>query len=352
MDMINRENLNEKLWAMFILEEEAHLVKDEHGRVLSKSVNFDPIIPIVSIKQYENGFYPIWPNGKRFAVCLTHDVDWAYPPRRHFKRAVNEARRRLAVHKELMWRFGSLTNWKFFNPYSILKIARIEKEFSATSTFMIKATPLEQLNARYEEYYEVEFLAGELTRLIDEGWDAGLHAGYSSHDNPDRLSKERAILQRALNGYPIRGVRMHYLRFSYPDTWLAVEKAGFVYDSTLGFPDHPGFRNGMCYPFRPVINGRRLALLEIPLAVMDTTFWGYMHVNVVYALELVKKIASVVEKIGGVLTLLWHNNTFCDLLYGDWGRMYKSLLKYFASREAWLTNCLNIYEYWSSHYDL
>lgn len=348
--MLSRSNLDNESWRIFSLQREIGAPRDEHGRVLAKSINGNHFVPIVSENLYKRGFQIAWPGGKRFAVCLTHDVDWAYPPSRHVRKALEVTRSKHSLGTMLLWRLGAVSKWHLYNPYSLRQILKIEEEFSATSSFLVKATPRELLDEQYEEYYDLEFLAGELSKIIHEGWEVGLHGGYRSHDKPEALAKEKATLESVLEGYKVTGVRMHYLRFTYPSTWLAVEAAGFKYDTTLAFPDSPGFRNGMCYPFKPVFDDREITILEIPLTVMDTTFWGYMHIQPQEAFDLIKKLAVTVEKIGGILTILWHNNTFSELLYGEWSRMYRKILSYFKSRGAWLTNCLSIYEHWLSLY--
>ena len=47
------------------------------------------------------------------------------------------------------------------------------------------------------------------------------------------------------------GYRNHYLRFKLPETWKYLADAGFEYDTTLGYSNALGYRNGMCHPFRP-----------------------------------------------------------------------------------------------------
>lgn len=335
-------------WRIFSLEREVGAPRDEHGRVLARSIGGNHLTPTVSEELYEKGLRVEWPGEKRFAVCLTHDVDWAYPPLGHVIGALKAACSRHDLGAALLWKLGSVSKWRLYNPYSLRQAAEIEAKYSATSSFFVKATPRELLDERYEKYYDPEFLAGELSKLIREGWEVGLHGGYLSHSNPEALAREKATLESVLEGYKVAGVRMHYLRFTYPSTWLAVEAAGFKYDTTLAFPDSPGFRNGMCYPFRPVVDGREISVLEIPLAVMDTTFWGYMRAQPQEAFALVSKLAVAVEKLGGVLTILWHNNTFNELLYGEWSRMYRRMLSHFKSRGAWLTDCLSVYEHWLS----
>jgi len=79
-------------------------------------------------------------------------------------------------------------------------------------------------------------------------------------------------------GKKIVGYRNHYLKFKVPETWGLPKEAGFKYDTTLGYADCVGFRNGMCHPFKPFdlnINSY-INILEIPLIIMDRTLFDYM----------------------------------------------------------------------------
>lgn len=57
------------------------------------------------------------------------------------------------------------------------------------------------------------------------------------------LKKKKRRLEEVL-GKKVVGYRNHYLRFRVPDTWELLSKAGFKYDTTFGYSDCAGFRNG------------------------------------------------------------------------------------------------------------
>jgi hypothetical protein len=141
-------------------------------------------------------------------------------------------------------------------------------------------------------------------------------------------------------------VRNHFLRFSVPRTWEVLSQF-FKYDSTYGYADHVGFRNGVCHPFKPCsLDGRSINMWEIPLTVMDTTFFKYMNADVWEAFEWIKLLVKKVERVRGVITLLWHNTTFDELVSRDYAKLYRKILRYFNERGAWLTSCGELYDYW------
>lgn len=60
-----------------------------------------------------------------------------------------------------------------------------------------------------------------------------------------------------------------------------LSRAGFCREATTGYADGIGFRGRTYYPFKAydLKAGREIDILEIPLAVMDRTFEGYMRLD-------------------------------------------------------------------------
>src|SRR4030065_531226 len=77
------------------------------------------------------------------------------------------------------------------------------------------------------------------------------------------------------------GCRQHYLRWETPLTWRNQEKTGLLYDATLSFADHTGFRCGICMPFQPFdfVENRKLNIWELPLPVMEDSLRAYNYQN-------------------------------------------------------------------------
>ena len=148
------------------------------------------------------------------------------------------------------------------------------------------------------------------------GIEMGAHPGYYTYHSREKLREEFKDIQNAI-GARLIGGRQHYLRWS-PRTWEDWEACGAAYDSTLGYADEIGFRAGTCIPYRPWLlgPGREANLLEIPLMVMDVT----VPRNSCDPDEQYERIMSIVAKcrlVGGVFTLLWHNNSLMEPRYGD-----------------------------------
>ena len=51
---------------------------------------------------------------------------------------------------------------------------------------------------------------------------------------------------------PVEGIRQHFLKYNNPLTPRIHEKAGLLYDATLGFAEQIGFRNSYAGPFQAI----------------------------------------------------------------------------------------------------
>jgi len=124
-----------------------------------------------------------------------------------------------------------------------------------------------------------------------------------------------------------------------PDSWEILEKAGFEYDTTLGYPDTVGFRNGMCHPFQPynLRTGAETRIMEIPMVIMDGTLFDSVR-SYDEAWEMAKRLIDAVADCQGVLTLNWHTNNFNCPFRSSWPRLYEKILAYCHKREAWMTS--------------
>jgi len=175
-----------------------------------------------------------------------------------------------------------------------------------------------------------------------------LHGGYNSFNNLDLILKEKIKLEEIL-GENIIGYRNHFLRFKIPETWELLRKAGFKYDTTLSYAEMIGFRNGMCHPFKPfnLNNNREIDVLEIPLVIQDGTLRTYMNLNMDKSWLLCKKLIDTTKNMNGVITFVWHNHFFDDVLYKGWKNFYEKILNYSNEKNAWLTSGGNIFRWWT-----
>lgn len=344
---------NHELWELFSKKEEYNSIKlDEHKRFsYSLSKHRNVMYPSVSEHLIKQGFNAVYPEDKQFAIILTHDVDDIYVKLRHILLSI--------AYWSKNWDFSStlhLTKGLFNKsktPYkNFRKIIQLEKKYDAKSSFYFLTSP----NDIFGTKYELDDLHDEIGFLIDEDFEIGLHTGYHSYDNFEKIKKEKEMLEKMI-GKKIIGARNHVLRFKTPQSWEQLSKAGLLYDTTFGYHDHIGFRNGMCHPFRPYnLNSEKtIDILEIPLIIEDMTFIMYMKENVRVCWDYIKGLIDTVKELNGVITILWHTWTFSyPVSYGgmfgkEWNDLYEKILEYGQKKNAWITNCKELYEYNASN---
>ena len=116
--------------------------------------------------------------------------------------------------------------------------------------------------------------------LESESCEIGLHGSIKTALNQNSMLEAKAKLE-SLTAHPVVGTRQHFLKMTVPNTLGIQQQVGLLYDSTMGFAEHEGFRTSYCYPYHPYdhMNDCMLDIWEFPLAIMDTTYLGYRHLN-------------------------------------------------------------------------
>jgi hypothetical protein len=196
-------------------------------------------------------------------------------------------------------------------------IAALEEARGLRSHFNFYAGRNGRRSGPRERLFDPGYAADEprLKRSAQElhrrGWAIGLHPSFASWGDPGRIAEERDRLERSL-GLAVTSCRQHWLRFSWGATWRAQQEAGLALDTTLGFNDRPGFRNGAALRFRPwdEAAGRPLRLEAIPLVLMDSHLYDYADLPEEQRHQEMARWVDEVRLVRGTATLLWHQQTF------------------------------------------
>ena len=346
---------------------EDHSVPDFGFNILNAiGLLYKPIVDQAYIS--ENKKLPEWPECKPFAVCLTHDVDdVSYFSLRQSLRPFTAPFKGLNIVQDKLKRLFSLgintlraCKNQFSNDplHCYERWLKVEEEFGAKSTFFFwpgwkNVTKHHMTDPLYDLSDRVTFDDSKCTvaEMIQEihrcGWEIGLHPSWYSYNDIDELKGQKEALEKAL-GYPVHSIRQHYLHYDIRVTPRVHSAAGFKYDSTLGFNDNIGFRFGTCYPWKlyDLKSKKGLPILEIPLIVQDVAMLNPskgMRIDSKMALCYMLKIAEEVEKVGGVLTLLWHPNEINSRQ--NW-RLYIKILNYLREKNAWITSLQEVGSWW------
>lgn len=302
-------------------------------------------VPLVEI--------PARPAGHEFIACLTHDVDHVG----------------IRNHKLDHTMFGFLYR---ATVGSVVDAARGKKSFGqlVTNGFAVLKLPLVHLGLaqdfwhQFDRYVELENGAPSTFFVIpkkgETGLDASGHrpakraASYDARDLKDILrglkkcgkevgvhgidawrdaaaGREEKKIISELAGATESGVRMHWLYFD-AQSHAELEKAGFTYDSTVGYNATVGYRAGTTQVFKPLTTAK---LLELPMHIMDTALFypSYLNLSPQQAEEKIRPLVADAVHFGGVLTVNWHDRSLAPERL--WDGAYRWLLKEFKTQGAW-----------------
>jgi hypothetical protein len=255
-------------------------------------------------------------DGDRWAFAPTHDVDYGRKWRMGilYRELVSQPRlpgdrgegrgrlaRSAAAVRQL---FGS-------DPYrrSLERMLEEEQSQGVGATYFFKSGA----ESRHDVTYALDrgFVSDFIDRLRDAGMEIGLHPGYYSGDHPERYRAEVDRLSERI-GTPVRLARHHYLRYHDPVSARIQGELGIMLDASLGWPDREGFRSGTTVPhlyFDRVAN-ETLALWQVPLTAMDSTFFGYRDLGPEEALDRTAALMRICRRFRGLFTGLWHETSY------------------------------------------
>lgn len=332
------------LWERYTLKEEyaTNRVLDEHNRfAFSESDQTDVLSPIVSASLLERGWHPRYPGNKSFAVCLTHDIDAVFASSMvTFKRFGSSVKRQ---NISAAIRHGAtLIDRRKNNLYQyIYRLLELEQKYGGNSSFYF----LSLKNGERDFNFDVKEVKSLFKAIDKTGSEIGLHGGHDAYNNLAKLKAEKANLEDAL-GKSVIGYRNHYLKFNTPLTWEILEAVGFAYDTTVGYADMYGFRNGMCHPYYPYNNRKQQfhKIMELPLIYMDVTLSRYLNMTEEEIWKAVRNLINTIKAHKGVLTINWHNKDDNQ----DLG-LYEKILQYSKNANAWITSGEQVYHWWKDH---
>lgn len=305
-------------------------------------------IPLVEI--------PPVPEGYAFIACLTHDVDhpsirrhrwdrtaWGFLYRALIGSVLDVLRGRVSVrHLMINWAAASKL------PFVYLGFARdfwldfdryLSIEGNAGSTFFV--LPFKGQPGRIEtgsapriraSEYGPEDIADQLHTVVKGRGEIGLH-GIDAWVDSASGQEEKTRIEK-VTGTQVAGVRMHWLYFN-SESPARLEKAGFTYDSTVGYNETVGYRAGTTQVYKPVNASH---LLELPMHVMDTALFYPVHLGLSSA-EAAQRVDTLIENAvtwGGVLTFNWHDRSIAPERL--WGEFYAGIVDELREKGGWCTS--------------
>jgi len=234
-------------------------------------------------------FIWFWPNGKRFAFVITHDVETA----------------------------NGLKN--------IEKICEIEKKYHLRSSWNFVA----------ERYKVPEKL---ICNLKEEGFEVGVHG--LKHDG--RLFSSKRIFDERMKKIKKYSEMWEAIGFRSPSLlrnaeWIS--KLPFEYDSS--FPDTDPYepQPGGCISIYPYFLGN---VIELPITLaQDHTLFDILEYE---DISIWKKKVNWVEKMNGMALLLTHPDYICK---GGRLKLYEEFLKYVLNKDnVWYALPVEVCTWW------
>jgi hypothetical protein len=302
-------------------------VRDEHGRFPGKEslpyragFMHRPVIDEyrMLLCSWLRIIYPYTPDIKPQLrhIWLTHDVDAPFLYR-SWKGVVRSILDKRGIRRSLRGKSGNPEDDPYYNtfPWLFEQDKRLAADnFPHHTILFFKAggnAPQDKPHYRLQS----KDLQQLMREVRNQGFEIGLHASYRAGMKPSLIAKEKEKLEK-YGGLPVRYNRHHFLAGREPEDLDRLEAAGFTDDFTMGYADVAGFRLGTSYPVRWInpVSQRLSSLLLHPLTVMDCTLESrkYMGLTCDEAAAYCLRMIDLIKKVGGEVTLLWHNSSVTD----------------------------------------
>ena len=274
---------------------------------------------------------PSWlAGGHEAAFCLTHDVDypeiirWIEAPRVLASRGLGglPLAMDVATGRSHFWTFRE---W--------VDLARDRGSFPAFYFMARRGSLLQYALGTPDDFYDIASPRFQrlFAELRDRGCEVGLHASFHAHRSVDQLRHEREKLE-TLAGVRGIGNRHHYWHLDPDDpneTLRRHEAAGLSYDSSLGLEYYPGFRRGICHPFRVFHPGERreLDIVQLPPSWMDDHFDRRLANNgITDPVAVARNLVDVARKTGGAVVVDYHSRGMNEQFYPRYGPWFSRFL--------------------------
>jgi peptidoglycan/xylan/chitin deacetylase (PgdA/CDA1 family) len=336
-------------------EERTRTIRDQWGNWDFPYTDFDYtrpyldeyVLEILSKNRIEQK--RLWPGGKKFAICISHDVDFVTEDskdiffRAMFKRKIpktdllklpysyaREQLRGLMKKNDRLWVYE-----KWLEEMNKHNFTSTFFYFSRPETKDLHVYDCDYLFSDKVQFTGKQMTVAEMMRQMDaNGFEIGLHGSYHTYSRPELLLKQKQHIESVIQK-PVTSTRQHWLHFDIYTTPEVQYASGLKVDSTLGFNRTIGFRAGTAFPYMLTDkNLDELPLMEVPMHIMDGPLFlsNSLELNEEYAIKRALKMMDKVEWVGGCLTINFHPNY---IIYPQWWNTFKAILNEAKQRDAY-----------------
>jgi hypothetical protein len=287
-------------------------------------------------------FLSPWPEGKRWAAAITHDLDVVdlWPVFTALRIAELTRKGDLRRVMRTAWSaIRALTRNPVQRALRALLAAELDRGI-VSSWFVLSGTPTVRTMRVGDLTYRPEGrgATAALRALLDRGCEINLHGSFATTDDHAQFAEQRRRLA-GLTQRPVPGVRQHFLRMRPGETIRGMAAAGFRYDSTAGFPDRNGFRLGVgdVIPAWDGAGDRPLDIQEAPVIWMDRALSKYAGVEdpEAWITEGIA-LADACRATQGLWVGVWHPNLTPALGFPGAPAAFAALLDRLLARQPFL----------------
>ena len=348
-------------------QEERHWPQDVHGfytlpkfwrmeRVLEQAPA-SAIIEKFGALLKQAGFgepLPRWPQGRRAAAAITHDVD--YPEVVRWLEPLRIMQRQGVSGIGAAWQVltGRRDHWAF------PRWMELETNYGIRSAFYFVARQgslLEYARGTPDPFYDVTAPRfRELFRtLIDGGWEVGMHASYLAYTSREQFAAEKQRLEDAA-GAPIVGNRHHYWHINPSDSEETLQlhaDIGLQYDMSLMHDHYLGWRRSVTVPFYPFIQCTRqeIRTLQLPVAWLDSQLARRADLTQSQRNAVISELVDRVAEQQGLFVANVHEYVFDELLFPGWLATLRAALDRIIQRnDFWIATPAEIARHWEERH--
>lgn len=179
----------------------------------------------------------------------------------------------------------------------------------------------------------------DLIGYYADSYKVGWHPSWQSHDDVSVFKEELEWLE-VVADKDITHSRQHYLRFSMPDTFRNLARAGIAIDFSMGYGTVNGFRASVCSPFYwyDLRQEKTSSLLLYPFCYMDANSFFELKQTPQQAYTELIQYYETVKRHKGLFVPIWHNNVLStDPRMKGWRQLFELFMKETV--------------YWDAYYD-
>lgn len=295
---------------------------DEHGRYISSQsilvqhkVNHIPIVDVWVydlIDQLNHCYHSNFQLSRKYKQYVTIDIDNAYAFKykgfwRSFGGTVKDGITNKTKFKQRLdlWKGNSddpYDTYGYLNSFS--------KKLSLEVVFFILLGDYAKYDKNIDHNHpKMIELLGQLKKF----GQLGIHPSYQSFGKPHLINQEKERLKDCIDSN-VSHSRFHFLRYTMPDSYRNLLKCGIENDYSMGYADQYGFRAGTCTPFYfyDLKSESKTSLKIHPFAYMEGVLKDYYAMDTKEATNSINQLKEAVQKVNGVFTSIWHNESLSD----------------------------------------